>query len=129
MEHQVPSSLLQALKKQKYHIVGRHSAVKRCKWLNEALTKNRACYKQKFYGIKSHQCIQMSPSLFCCNQECLFCWRAQNEDLNIKNDLNTIPMQDSPEEIVKGILKAQASIISGYAGNESVNWKKLSEVQ
>jgi tRNA wybutosine-synthesizing protein 1 len=118
---------LQALKKQKYHIVGKHSAVKRCKWLNEALTKNRACYKQKFYGIKSHQCIQMSPSLFCCNQECLFCWRAQNGDLSIKNDLNKIPMRDTPEEIIRGILIAQSSIISGYAGHKNVDWKKLSE--
>ena len=69
----------------------------------------------------------MSPSLFCCNQECLFCWRAQKGDLNIKPDLNTLPMQDTPEEIMKGILKAQSSIISGYAGSKNVDWKKLSE--
>ena len=125
--YQIPSSLLRALKNQKYHIIGNHSAVKRCKWLNEALTRNRVCYKQRFYGIKSHQCIQMSPSLFFCNQECLFCWRAQNGDLNIKHDLTKIPLQDPPEEIIAGIIKAQSSIISGYAGNKKVDWKKLSE--
>lgn len=108
-------------------MVGNHSAVKRCKWLNEALTRNRGCYKQKFYGIKSHQCIQMSPSVFCCNQECLFCWRAQEGDLKIKYNLNKIPLQDQPEEIIKGLFKAQSSIISGYAGNNNVDWRKLSE--
>lgn len=127
MENQIPLPLLSALKKQKYHIVGNHSAVKRCKWLNEALTKNRSCYKQKFYGIKSHQCIQMSPSLFCCNQQCLFCWRAQNGDLNIKWDEKKIPMEDPPEEIYRGILKAQSSILSGYAGHKNLNWKKFGE--
>jgi tRNA wybutosine-synthesizing protein 1 len=127
LENQVPSTLLRALKKQKYHRIGNHTAVKRCKWLNEALTKNRSCYKQKFYGIKSHQCIQMSPSLFYCNQQCLFCWRAQKRDLNIKQDLNNIPMCDPPEEIIIGILKAQSSILSGYAGNTQIDWKKLNE--
>lgn len=127
MEIQPPTELLQALKKQKYHIIGKHSAVKRCKWLNEALTKNRSCYKQKFYGIKSHQCIQMTPSVFCCNQECVFCWRAQKEDLNSKQNINDIPMNDSPEDIFRGLLKAQRSIISGYAGNINVDWKKLGE--
>jgi len=127
LKNSIPSPLLRALRNQKYHMVGNHSAVKRCKWLNEALTRNRACYKQKFYGIKSHQCIQMSPSVFCCNQECLFCWRAQEGDLKIKYNLNKIPLQDQPEEIIKGLFKAQSSIISGYAGNNNVDWRKLSE--
>ena len=127
MEKQIPLPLLNALKKQKYHLVGNHSAVKRCKWLNESLTKKRSCYKQKFYGIKSHQCIQMSPSLFCCNQQCLFCWRAQKGDLNIKWDEKSVPMQDPPEKIYEGILKAQASILSGYAGNKNLDWKKFGE--
>lgn len=127
MEIRPSVELLQALKKQKYHIIGRHSAVKRCKWLNEALTKNRSCYKQKFYGIKSHQCIQMTPSLFCCNQECIFCWRAQKRDLSSEQDINGISINDNPEDIFTGLLKAQGAIISGYAGNKNVNWKKLSE--
>lgn len=69
----------------------------------------------------------MTPALFCCSQECVFCWRAQNKDLNIKKDLNKIPMNDDPEDILRGLLKAQASILSGYAGNKNVDWKKLSE--
>lgn len=117
LENLVPFPLVQALKRQKYHLVGKHSAVKRCKWFYEALTSDRSCYKQKFYGIKSHQCIQMSPALFYCTQQCLFCWRAQNGDLQIKWDEMKLPEWDTAEEIVKGVLKAQDKILTGYKGN------------
>ena len=127
MEQSIPPSLLRALKKHKYHIVGNHSAVKRCKWLYESIIHDRACYKQKFYGIKSHQCIQMSPSLFYCTQQCLFCWRAQSGDLQIKWDEMKLPSWDDPEEIVQGSLKEQARILSGYNGHPKANWQKLTE--
>ena len=127
MENLVPPLLLQALKKQKYHFVGRHSAVKRCRWLYETLIHDRSCYKQKFYGIKTHQCIQMTPSLFYCTQRCLFCWRAQTGDLQIEWDEMKLPNWDSAEEILQGSLKAQAAILSGYKGNPKTNWKKFTE--
>ena len=118
---------MQALKKQKYHLVGKHSAVKRCKWLHEALVHDRPCYKQKFYGIRSHQCIQMTPALFYCTQQCLFCWRAQSGDLQITWDEMKLPDWDSAEEIVQGSLKAQVAILSGYSGNPKTNEKKFRE--
>jgi len=118
---------VQALKKQKYHLVGKHSAVKRCKWLHEALVHDRPCYKQKFYGIRSHQCIQMTPALFYCTQQCLFCWRAQSGDLQITWDEMKLPDWDSAEEIVQGSLKAQVAILSGYSGNPKTNEKKFRE--
>jgi len=124
----VPESLIQVLKKQKYHIVGRHSAVKRCKWLYEAIVHGRSCYKQKFYGIKSHQCIQMTPALFYCTQRCLFCWRAQSGDLQITWEETRLPEKwDSPEEIVEGCIKAQLDILSGYKGNPNADSQKLRE--
>ncbi len=127
MEKLVPTSLIQALRKQKYHRVGEHSAVKRCKWFHEALTGGRSCYKQKFYGINSHQCIQMSPSLFYCTQQCLFCWRAQSGDLKISWDEMTLPEWDPPEEITQGILKAQNKILSGYKGHAKLDCQKFRE--
>ncbi len=124
----VPESLIQVLKKQKYHIVGRHSAVKRCKWLYEAIVHGRPCYKQKFYGIKSHQCVQMTPALFYCTQRCLFCWRAQSGDLQITWEETRLPEKwDSPEEIVEGCIKAQLDILSGYKGNPKADPQKLRE--
>jgi tRNA wybutosine-synthesizing protein 1 len=123
----VPTSLLQVLEKQKYHLVGKHSAVKRCRWLYESLVHGRPCYKQKFYGIKSHQCVQMTPSLFYCTQRCLFCWRAQSGDLQITWDEMNLPRWEDPEEIVQGSLKAQHKILSGYKGNAKTDLQKFKE--
>jgi len=124
----VPEELLKTLRRQRYHLVGRHSAVKRCRWLYESLINDRVCYKQKFYGIKSHQCIQMSPTAFYCTMRCLFCWRAQSGDLGIKWEELKLPEKwDSPEEIVEGCIKAQLEILSGYKGNPKTNMKKYAE--
>ena len=117
LETNAPPDLVDALKKQKYHSVGKHSAVKRCGWFHETLTNGRPCYKQKFYGIKTHQCIQMTPTAFYCTQECLFCWRAQSQDLQIAWNEMTLPDWDSPEVIVEGSIKTQELILSGYGGN------------
>ncbi|MGC9346145.1 MAG: 4-demethylwyosine synthase TYW1 [Candidatus Bathyarchaeales archaeon] len=127
MKTLVPSSLINALKKQRYHLVGRHSAVKRCRWLYETLIHDRSCYKQKFYGIKTHQCIQMTPVLFYCTQQCLFCWRAQSGDLGITWDEMKLPIWDSPKDIVEQSIKAQLEILSGYKGNPKTNQKKFKE--
>jgi len=127
LENLIPSALIQALTKQKYHLVGRHSAVKRCRWLYETLIHDRPCYKQKFYGIKTHQCIQMTPALFYCTQKCLFCWRAQSGDHQIKWDEMRVPAWDSPKEIVEGSIKAHLEILSGYKGNPETDQKKFDE--
>ena len=127
MEEIIPSQLVQALRKQKYHLVGRHSGVKRCKWLNEALVHNRHCYKQKFYGIKSHQCLQMTPTLYHCTQQCVFCWRAQNGDLQIGWDELKLPSWDAPECIVESSIHAQERILTGYKGNADTDLGKLRE--
>jgi tRNA wybutosine-synthesizing protein 1 len=129
LDETAASPLLASLKKQKYHLIGAHSAVKRCKWLYEAIVNNRPCYKQKFYGIQSHRCIQMTPSLYYCTQQCLFCWRAQSSDMEVKwNEMHN-PNKDTPEQIVEGCFKAQEKIISGYKGNEKTDWKKFQEAQ
>jgi tRNA wybutosine-synthesizing protein 1 len=127
LETSVPQPLINALKKQKYHFVGRHSAVKRCRWLYETLINDRACYKQKFYGIKTHQCIQMTPAVFYCTQRCLFCWRAQSGDLQITWDEMQLPTWDSPDEIVEKCIEAQLKILSGYRGNPKTNKRKFAE--
>jgi tRNA wybutosine-synthesizing protein 1 len=127
MEDSVPDSLIQTLEKQKYHIVGRHSAVKRCRWLHETLVHGRPCYKQKFYGIKTHQCIQMTPALFYCTQQCLFCWRTQSGDLKLKWDEMKLPRWDPPDEIVQGCIKEHLRILTGYRANPKTDTRKLRE--
>ena len=69
----------------------------------------------------------MSPSLYYCTQECLFCWRAQSGDLEVTWDEMKIPKIDSPEEIVEGCFKAQEKILTGYKGNPKTNWRKFQE--
>jgi len=70
-------NIKQLLKKQHYEIAGKneHSAVQICRWTKKSLRDEGVCYKEKFYGIKSHLCCQMTPSLYCPNK-CVHCWRA-----------------------------------------------------
>ncbi len=112
------------LKRQKYRIVGAHSAVKICHWTKKSLTEGRVCYKQKFYGIESHRCLQMTPSVAWCTHKCLFCWRPveYNEDLPSK--------YDDPETIIEGCIEAQRELLSGYHGFlDNIDIKKLREAE
>lgn len=102
------------LRRQKYHLVGRHSAVKRCHWLYEALVHGRFCYKNKFYGVPSHRCIQMTPAVIYCTLRCLYCWRIQPEDVGVMWDELSPPSWDEPREIVEGAIAEQRRILSGY---------------
>lgn len=63
-----------SLTKQGYTIVGSHSGVKICRWTKSALRGRGSCYKYSFYGIRSHLCMETTPSLSCSNK-CVFCWR------------------------------------------------------
>jgi len=124
----VSAELTRLLKAQKYHLVGSHSAVKRCRWLYETLVHNRPCYKQKFYGIKSHQCIQMTPSLHFCTMRCLFCWRVQSGDMSsLKWEEMGMFKWDSSEQIVEASVRAQLKILTGYKGNPKTNKMKFRE--
>lgn len=110
------------LKRQKYRIVGDHSAVKLCHWLRKSLVEDRFCYKQKFYGIKSHRCLQMTPSVTACTQKCLFCWRP------VQFTETQLSEHDAPEFIVEESLKAQKVLLSGYRGLlERISAQKLKE--
>jgi tRNA wybutosine-synthesizing protein 1 len=71
----------------------------------------------------------MTPSLYSCTLQCLFCWRAQSGDLGVTWDEMKKPTKDTPEEIVEGCFKAQNKIISGYKGNDKTNWQKFQEAQ
>jgi len=115
----------QALENAHYEIVGRHSAVEICSWNKKSLLDEGVCYKQKFYGINSHRCCQMTPSAGWCDQKCIFCWRAQelNEGIQMNSDV------DDPKEIVDGCIKAQKRKLSGFKGNEKTNMEKWKEAQ
>ncbi|MGB9979249.1 4-demethylwyosine synthase TYW1 [Methanobacterium sp.] len=117
---------LKKLEKMGYRFVGvnKHSAAKVCHWTKKSILDEGECYKQKFYGIESHRCLQISPSVPFCHQKCLFCWR----DLSVtetewKGDF------DEPGEIIEGSIEAQRKLLCGFFGNEKANKKKLDESQ
>ena len=109
------------LKKQHYAIVGNHSGVKLCHWMRQSLLFGRECYKQTFYGIKSHRCLQMTPSVNQCNHMCLFCWRHQGFT---EKEFKEI---DDPEFILDNAIKAQQKLITGFKGDERCDQNKWKE--
>ena len=119
----IPKDIKKRLINQHYHIVGKHSAVKVCHWTKKSILDEGFCYKQNFYGIQSHRCLQMSPSVIWCTHRCIYCWRYI--DNKIGYELREI---DTPEYIVKNSINAQAILLSGYGGiPDRINWKKYDE--
>lgn len=107
------------LEKQHYEIVGNHSAVEICGWTKKSLKGQGTCYKQRFYGIRSHQCCQMTPVAVACDQKCLFCWRA-NEHFSGKTELIEQIEADDPIDIIEGSIAAHLSKLTGFKGNNKV---------
>lgn len=115
------------LKRQGYKLVGRHSGVKSCHWLKASLTKGEACYKEKFYGIRSHRCMQVSPALSHCSNNCLYCWRVLPAEGGEEWEGIGLPEEDDPAEIAQLAIKAHQKCVNGFKGNPSVGiqmWKE-----
>ncbi|MGD2201031.1 MAG: 4-demethylwyosine synthase TYW1 [Candidatus Bathyarchaeota archaeon] len=127
----VQGELRRAYRGQGYHLVGGHSAVKTCHWVRRSLNTGgqEYCYKQKFYGIPCHRCLQMTPSLGRCTQSCVFCWRATPEDLGFEWEQTRFPASEAedPETIVEGSLRAHRKALSGFGGNPNVGREMLEE--
>ncbi len=88
-----------------------HSAVKICHWMRQKLLHGRPCYKEHFYGVSSHRCLQMTPVVSSCNHSCLFCWRFHPHG-------GGEGLRDDPERIVDDAIEAQRTLISGFKGDE-----------
>lgn len=126
----LPNEFRESYVKQKYGLVGDHSAVKTCHWLRRSLSSGGVenCYKNKFYGVPTHRCLQMTPSLGHCTQSCLFCWRNTPENLGVNWD-QTRPIErpEDPETIIDGCLKAHIMALQGFGGNPKVKPEMLKE--
>ena len=123
----LPHELLNGLRRQKYQIVGGHSAVKKCRWLHQSLVEGRSCYKHKFFGIRSWQCVQMTPAIAHCTMRCRFCWRVQPDDAGTYFDETVMPDWDDPTSIVEGCIQAQRRILSGYKANPRADRERYDE--
>lgn len=104
---------LNRLKQTGYKFVNSHTAVKLCTWTKKSIKTGGSehCYKQKFYGIQSHRCMQFSPAAPYCNLSCMFCWR----DVSIRKS-EWEGEFEKPEEIVEKSIKAQQQLLSGLGG-------------
>ncbi len=109
------------LKKQGYMVWG-NTAVKLCSWTKKSLRNEGVCYKQKFYGIQSHRCLQMTPTVNVCNHNCLFCWRAMDY-VRGKSKF------EEPKEIVEKTIEFQKKLLVGFKGDKRVDLKKWEEAQ
>jgi tRNA wybutosine-synthesizing protein 1 len=108
MTERFPPTIEERLKRQGYHLVA-HGAVKPCLWLRRSIRGGDQCYKNHFYGIASHRCVQMTPTLLC-NHRCLHCWRPIDEMPETSGEWI------EPAEILDGVLFEQRRLISGYGG-------------
>lgn len=109
-----------------YRFVGshNHAAAKICHWTKQSILDKGVCYKEKFYGIESHRCLQMAPAVPNCQQKCEFCWR----------DLSYTQTQwegeyDDPKTIIDEAVKAQNNLLCGFFGNDKANKEKLEETK
>lgn len=111
-----------ALTKQGYTVVGSHSGVKICRWTKSALRGRGSCYKYSFYGIRSHLCMEATPSLSCSNK-CVFCWRHGTNPVG-----TTWRWQvNSPEEIFEGALEGHYKKIKQMRGVPGVVAERFAE--
>jgi tRNA wybutosine-synthesizing protein 1 len=120
----IPEKIKKILKKQHYEIVGKHSAVQICRWTKNSLKNQGVCYKEKFYGIKSHLCCQMTPAVMWCPNKCVHCWRAI--ELTLGSELPAEGI-DNPKEIINDSIKAQRKLLQGFKIDKHSKKKQLSK--
>lgn len=120
----IPEKIKELLKKQHYGIVGKHSAVQICRWTKKSIRDEGVCYKEKFYGIKSHRCCQMSPAVMWCPNKCVHCWRAIENTIGENLDKKEV---NSPSEIIDECIKTQRRLLEGFNIDEKSKKKQLSK--
>lgn len=111
------------LRKAKYGVFN-HSAVQICSWMKKSLHSEGMCYKQQFYGIDTHRCMEFSPAAALCENNCIFCWRPM-EFMRFRqmraSDAN------EPEAIYENLLEERRKLLSGYPGDGMTDKKKHAE--
>jgi len=111
-----------SLTKQGYKLVGSHSGVKLCRWTKSMLRGHGGCYKHAFYGIRSHRCMEATPSLACANK-CVFCWRHHSNPVGRAWKWK---MDEAPA-IVEGFLEHHRRMIREYSGAPGVRPEFVTE--
>ncbi|KAI9144769.1 hypothetical protein BKA69DRAFT_1054309 [Paraphysoderma sedebokerense] len=124
---QVPKDMVtpllhKSLTKQGYKIIGSHSGVKICRWTKSMLRGRGGCYKHSFYGIESHRCMELTPSLACANK-CVFCWRHHTNPVGTSWRWK----MDDPEFILEGALNNHCGMVKMLKGVPGVQPHRFEE--
>jgi len=116
MSGQMPSKLRERLQRQGYHLLGERGAFKACQWQHKSLLEGKVCYKQRFYGIESHRCVQMTPVVDKCTHQCRFCWRVTPADVGVRWNQTEVGESDvlGPRELLDATLMANLRSLGGY---------------
>lgn len=104
--------------------VHNHSAVQICAWTKKSLHNESVCYKQKFYGIDTHRCMEFSPSAVVCQQNCIFCWRPM-EFMRFRG--MEASETDGPEEVYEKLVEERRKLLSGFPGDGKTDMEKHGE--
>jgi tRNA wybutosine-synthesizing protein 1 len=120
---QITLPIKSKLQKAKYGVYN-HSAVELCHWTKKSFANEGNCYKHKFYGISTHQCMEMTPAAMNCENRCLYCWRPTEfyDTLEMPAEL-----VDEPDVIVHKLLHERRKLINGFYGSNKNEKKKLDE--
>ena len=86
------------------------------------MVHGRTCYKQDFYGISSHRCLQITPAINECSHMCQFCWRVQNNDFEVKD-------WAEPKDMLDHLIEMQRSLITGFNGDSRVSKQMYAEAR
>jgi len=122
VKEMVTPSLKAALTKQGYRVLGSHSGVKMCRWTKSMLRGRGGCYKHSFYGIASHQCMEMTPSLACANK-CVFCWRHHKNPVGKEWKWKA----DDPDMLIDAAIKNHHQMIKQMKGVPGVVKERFDE--
>jgi len=115
IDNKISNKFVENYSKTTYRIIGKnkHTAIKPCHWLEQKLLTgrdNRNCYKGVF-GVQSHRCLQNTPSMPFCNQQCVFCWR-DIELGNLSREFSVEP--DDPTHLVDEMIRHHQDIIKNH---------------
>lgn len=120
---QIKPGISQQLKKAKYGVAD-HSTVELCHWTKKSFKHEGSCYKHKFYGISTHQCMEFSPAGMHCENRCVYCWRPMEFYDSLKMEPEKV---SEPKEILTKLMEERKKLIVGYYGDSRNDKQRLDE--
>ncbi len=100
-----------------------HSAVEICSWTKKAIRGESPCYKNKFYGIDTHRCMQITQAVAWCTNRCIYCWRKMEFFVGTRLEGEL----DPPEVTLEKLKELRKKLLSGFGGDPKVDRKVYEE--